>query len=149
MKAITHLAGALALAFATTAPAQPAPAQPVLGLYAVKIAVKDFQKAIDFYGKLGMKPGTKYNAMEWELTWGAPGRGSSIVLVRDESGRMHVTPSGGFLVVAVADVRATANALKAAGYAGIGTPAVTPMAAMLMLKDPDGNQIELVGPGSK
>jgi hypothetical protein len=47
----------------------------------------------------------------------------------------------------VPDVKATVGKLKGAGYAGIGDPAVTARATILMLKDPDGNQIELLGPG--
>ena len=144
MKAIWGLAGALILA--TAAPA--AMAQQVnYGMYGIKIAVKDYQKAIDFYTMLGMKMGPKYNASEWELKWDNPSQGSNIIMVHDESGRSTLAPGGAFMMISVPDMKATIGRLKAAGHAGIGEPRITPRSAILMIKDPDGNQIELLGPG--
>jgi predicted enzyme related to lactoylglutathione lyase len=146
MRAIFGLAGAVALT--TAAPA--AMAQQVNnGMYGIKIAVKDFQKTIDFYSVLGMKMGPKHNAAEWELKWDNPSQGSNIIMVHDESGRMKMSPGGAYMMMSVPDVKATVGKLKGAGYAGIGEPTVTPRATILMLKDPDGNQIELLGPGAK
>lgn len=47
----------------------------------------------------------------------------------------------------VPDMKGTVGKLKAAGHSGIGEPRMTPRFSILMIKDPDGNQIELLGPG--
>jgi predicted enzyme related to lactoylglutathione lyase len=135
---------ALALLTAVPASAQSAPT----GLHGIKIAVADYERATRFYSILGMTAGTKYNAMEWELRWAAPARGSVIIMVKDESGRISVPRAGGFLMIGVADVPATVARLRAAGYAVPGQPQVTPRATIFMMKDPDGNTIELLGPGA-
>ena len=67
-------------------------------------------------------------------------------MVHDESGQLNLMPGGGFMMISVPDIKATVARLKAAGHPGIGEPTVTPRASILMLKDPDGNQIELLGP---
>ena len=146
MRAIIGAAAALALAGATPA----VMAQQIgYGMYGIKIAVKDFQKTIDFYSMLGMKMGPKHNAAEWELKWDNPAQGSNIIMVHDEKNRMAMTPGGSFMMISVPDVKATVGKLKGAGYTGLGEPTVTPRATILMLKDPDGNQIEMLGPGGK
>ena len=146
MRAIIGAAAALALASASP----PVMAQQVnYGMYGIKIAVKDFQKTIDFYAMLGMKMGPKHNAAEWELNWDNPAQGSNIIMVHDEQNRMAMTPGGAFMMISVPDVKATVGKLKGAGYTGLGEPTVTPRAMILMLKDPDGNQIEMLGPGGK
>ena len=146
MKRIAAFVGGLALAVA----------QPVIaaegsgfGMYGIKIGVKDFQKAIDFYTLLGMKMGPKHNAAEWQLSWDNPSQGSNIILVHDDTGRMKLAPGGSFLMMQVPDVKAVAGKLKSSGYPGVGEPMVTPRSTMLMLKDPDGNQIEMLGPTNK
>ena len=118
-------------------------------MYGIKIAVKDYQRTIDFYTALGMKMGPKHNPAEWELQWDSPAQGSNIIMVHDESGQMKLAPGGAFMMIGVPDVKAIVGKLKGAGYAGFGEPRVTPRATILMIKDPDGNQIELLGPGGQ
>lgn len=142
MKAALGLGGALILATSTGALAQ----QVNYGMYGVKIAVKDYQRAIDFYTTLGMKMGPKHNAWEWELRWDNPSQGSSIIMVRDEKDKLKLVPGGAFMMISVPDMKATVGKLKAAGHPNIGEPTMTPRASILMIKDPDGNQIELLGP---
>jgi predicted enzyme related to lactoylglutathione lyase len=146
VRAIIGAAAALALANASPA----VMAQQIgYGMYGIKIAVKDFQKTIDFYAMLGMKMGPKHNPAEWELKWNNPAQGSNIIMVHDDTNRMGMTPGGAFMMISVPDVKATIGKLKAAGYPGLGEPTVTPRATILMLKDPDGNRIEMLGPGGK
>ena len=145
MRQIAIVVAVLGLAVASPGVAAEPPGY---GMVGVKIAVKDFQRAIDFYGSFGMKLGRKHNAAEWELKWDNPSQGINIIMVRDETGRFKVTPGGAFLMMRVPDVKAAAGKLKSAGYPGIGEPTVTPAYSMLMLKDPDGNQIEMLGAGS-
>lgn len=145
MRGTMALAGATALACASPA----VMAQQIAsGMHAIKITVKDFQKTIDFYAVLGMKMGSKYNAAEWELKWDNPAQGSNIIMVHDETNQMKMTPGGAFMMISTPDIKATVARLKAAGYPGVGQPRVTPRASILMLKDPDGNQIELLGPAA-
>jgi predicted enzyme related to lactoylglutathione lyase len=141
MRRLFGLAMVAALAAAVPAHAQTMPT----GLQGVKIAVEDYERATRFYAILGMTPGTKYNAMEWQLRWAEPAHGVPIIMVKDPSGRIHVEKGGAFLMVSVADVPATAARLKDAGFAVPGQPMHTPQATILMLKDPDGNSIELLG----
>lgn len=146
MRRLLGLIGLLSVAMAAPA----AMAQPFSGgMYGIKIAVKDYQKTIDFYTLLGMKMGPKHNPAEWELQWNGPSQGSNIIMVHDESGRSKLAPGGAFMMISVPDVKATAGKLKSAGFPDIGEPRVTPRATILMIKDPDGNQIELLGPGGK
>jgi len=135
------LAAVLALTTISPARAQTVPT----GLQAVKIAVSDYERATRFYSVLGMAAGAKYNAMEWALTWMAPATGPMIVMVNDPSGRISVPKGGGFLMISVADVPTTVAKLKAAGFTVPGEPHVMPQATIMMIKDPDGNSIELVG----
>jgi predicted lactoylglutathione lyase len=44
----------------------------------------------------------------------------------------------------VPDIKATAQSLRDAGYPDIGEPKDYKTAMLLMVKDPDGNHIELV-----
>lgn len=134
-----------ALLLASTAPAVAQPAVPT-GLYAVKIAVADYDRAIRFYSVLGMVAGTKYNTSEWELRWTDPARGAVFIMVRDETGRFGMSKAGGFVVISVADVAATGARLKAAGFAVAGEPHATQQGVFWVVKDPDGNSVELVGP---
>lgn len=141
MKQLIALAAALAVAFPVSVAAQQTPT----GLHGIKIAVADYDKTTQFYTILGMTAGTQYNPMERELRWAAPANGSTIIMVHDESGRIPVVRGGASLMISVADVPATVARLKAAGFAVPGEPRVTPRATIMMLKDPDGNSIELLG----
>jgi catechol 2,3-dioxygenase-like lactoylglutathione lyase family enzyme len=133
---------ACVLATATPALAQERPT----GLVGVKIAVDDYERATRFYEILGMAPGVKYNALEWQLTWKDPAQGVPVIMVRDPDGRIKVAKGGGFLMVSVADVAATIAQLKAAGFAVESEAHVMAQATIQMIKDPDGNTIELLGP---
>ncbi len=139
MNKLFGLAAAIALA-------APAAAQQIpIGLQGIKIAVADYERATRFYAILGMTPGASYNAMEHELKWASPAKGASIIMVRDSTGRIPMVKGGASIMVSVADVPATAARLKAAGFAVAGQPRTTPQATILMIKDPDGNSIELLG----
>jgi predicted enzyme related to lactoylglutathione lyase len=140
MKWIVGIIAAFALAIMSPAIAADASGY---GMPIVKIAVKDYQKAIGFYTKLGLKVGQKYNPAEQELKWDSPSQGSSLVLVHDEKGQMKpIGPAS--LLISVPDLKATVKALKDAGFANIGEPRVTPRAMVLVVDDPDGNHVELV-----
>lgn len=125
--------------------AQPAP---LSGLMGVKIASADFARTTAFYTALGMHAGTRYNDHETALEWTAPAQGVRLVMVRDD--RHSLVRGGGFVVIAVPDLPAALARLGAAGFTGLGKPTVMPGFAMLVIKDPDGNQVELVSaaPGS-
>lgn len=142
---MNKLIAAAALMLAGTSSATAQPAAPI-GLYAVKIAVADYDRAIRFYSLLGMTPGTKYNASEWELRWTDPARGAVFIMVRDETGLFGMTKAGGFVVVSVTDVAATGARLKTAGFTVAGEPHATQQGVFWVIKDPDGNSVELVGP---
>lgn len=141
MNKLIGLAGALAMLATAPTFAQQAPT----GLHGIKIAVGDYARTTRFYSILGMTAGTKYNPMEWELRWTDPARGSTIIMVHDDSGRIAVVKGGASLMISVADVPATIARLKAAGFAVPGEPRVTARATIMMIKDPDGNSIELLG----
>src|SRR4029453_18855923 len=108
MRGILGVVGLVAVAMASP---QAMAQQFTTGMYGIKIAVKDYQKAIDFYSLLGMKMGPKHNPAEWELQWTGPGQGSNIIMVHDESGRMKLAPGGAFMMISGPDVRATAARL--------------------------------------
>lgn len=141
MNKMIGLAGALALAVAAPAFAQQMPT----GMQGIKIAVADYERATRFYTILGMAAGAKYNELEWQLRWAEPARGAPVIMVRDPSGRIGVVKGGASLMISVADVPATVARLKAAGFAVPGDPHTTPQATIQMIKDPDGNSIELLG----
>lgn len=113
-------------------------------LQGVKISVSDFSRTTAFYTALGMHAGTRYNDHETSLEWSAPTLGVRIVMVDDRNGRM--LKGGGFLMISVPDLAAAVSRLNAAGFAGLGAPRVTPRFSQMMIKDPDGNQIELLAP---
>jgi predicted enzyme related to lactoylglutathione lyase len=141
MRNLFIIAGALALAAG-----MPAAAQSVeTGLHAIKIAVQDPAQTTRFYAVLGMAAGARFNSHESELRWTDPARGSGIVMVEDQPGRPPRSKGGSFLMISVNDVPATVTRLKAAGFAIPGEPRITPRATIMMLKDPDGNTIELLG----
>lgn len=110
-----------------------------------KIVVKDYQKAIDFYSKLGLKVGQKYNASELEMLSDNP-QAPRLILIHDASGQMKRASGGSSLMMLVPDVKATAQALKEAGYPGIGEPKTTARSVGLVVKDPDGDEVELLSP---
>lgn len=138
------LAGAMLMTVAATgAGAQSAAAPSMPG---VKINVADMAKTTAFYTALGMNAGPKYNAHEAALEWGDVGQGSRIIMVHDDTGRMSFPSGGAFLMISVPDMTAAVARLKAAGFPDPGKPIVTPRANILMMRDPDGNRIELLSP---
>jgi catechol 2,3-dioxygenase-like lactoylglutathione lyase family enzyme len=134
----------LALAVATASPAL-AQNQFGPGLHAVKMAVSDFQKTTAFYVALGMKAGASYGNTK-SLEWEGSSKNSGILMVSaDYSGRSNVVRGGNYLMVVTPDIKAAADRLRRAGFP-VGEPKTTGPTAILMVKDPDGNQIELMGP---
>jgi predicted lactoylglutathione lyase len=119
------------------------------GIIGVRIAVKDTQKSEAFYTKLGMQVGRLYHSVQQEMTWPNPSQGPKVFLVHDESGQSKLLPGTASLMVQVPDVAAFAKDLKASGYPDVGEPKSTDQFVVLMIKDPDGNQIEVLGPVPK
>lgn len=117
----------------------------VTAIIGAKIVVKDYQQAIDFYSKLGLKVGQKYNASELEMLSDNP-QAPRLILIHDESGQMKRVPGGSSLMILVPDVKATAQVLKQAGYPGIGEPKTTARSVGLIVRDPDGDEVELLSP---
>lgn len=146
--AILGLAGLLAAAGAVAQPAPSAAPAPASSLAGIKIAVADFQRSIDFYTKLGLVLDRKPNDHEWSLKWPGSAGGPFIYMVRDLPSAQHRPPvGGGFVMISVTDMTATVARLKDAGYPDIGEPRRGPRASLLFIKDPDGNTVELIGPG--
>jgi predicted lactoylglutathione lyase len=119
------------------------------GIIGLRIAVKDTEKSEAFYTKLGMQIGRLYHSTQQEMTWPQPSQGPKLFLVHDESGQSKLMPGTASLMVQVPDVAAFAKELKAAGYPDVGDPKSTDLFVVLMIKDPDGNQIEVLGPAPK
>jgi predicted enzyme related to lactoylglutathione lyase len=137
------MAGALALAAAAPAAAQQAfPSVPTMA--GVKIGVSDFERVIPFYTALGLHAGTRYNEHEMSLDWDSKDQGVRIIMVKADSG--WLARGGGFVMITTPDMAATIARLGAAGFKGLGAPRAAPGSSLLMLKDPDGNQVELLGP---
>ena len=142
------MAGTLALmALAGTARAADAP---MASLMTVKIGVTDFQKSTDFYVRfLGMKAGAQYNPAEKALDWGTPGQGSNVILVSDPSGKIKLSPGGGWLLFKVPDARKIGTAMAAAGFKVDDAVEMKEMHSTIVnAYDPDGNDVELlqIGP---
>lgn len=137
------------LALAAIAAAPVVHAQPLTPrLFGAKIAVVDFERTTRFYALLGMQAGAHHNEWEWELKWDDPARGSSLIMVRaDQAKRFHVVPGGGTLIISTPDVYAALARLREAGFAVPGEPRAMGTSAIIMIQDPDGNWIELAGPG--
>lgn len=140
MKAMMGVVAALALAVAVPASAAD---QPASGLTMIKIGVKDVQKSVSFYTKLGLKAGRKLRQGEQELKWDTPAQGTNIILV-DQSSPVKLVPGTASFMIQVTDLVATAKALKDAGFADIGEPSTTGPVLDLNVRDPDGNRVELI-----
>jgi catechol 2,3-dioxygenase-like lactoylglutathione lyase family enzyme len=143
MKWAIGIIGALALAAVSPAFAA-GEDDPGPRLGAVRIAVSDYKKATDFYVRLGMKAGDIYTPAERGLKWDTATQGSGITLFHDETGKSKLVPGTNSLSFVVPDIKATAKSLRDGGYPDIGEPKNYKTAMLLMVKDPDGNQIELV-----
>jgi len=113
-------------------------------LVAVRFPVSDFERSIDFYTKLGMKRGMRYTPKEQQVTWEDPGKGPNIILYKnDGTGRSDFIPGNISLTFAVSDIHAVAQELRDAGYPDIGEPKDYTVFLLLLVRDPDGNMIEL------
>lgn len=148
MKFSTAIMGALALAAAAPATAQTAPASQFgSGLRSVKIEAQDFARSIAFYTALGMKAGTNRGATQ-DLVWEASSQNSGIVMTNHEYAvRAKMVRGGTYLMVLTPDIVALTARLKAAGFADTPAPrAMGTSVAVSLLHDPDGNQIEVLGP---
>jgi catechol 2,3-dioxygenase-like lactoylglutathione lyase family enzyme len=116
-------------------------------LAGVRIAVSDYDKAIAFYTKLGMKAGEIYNARERQLKWDGRSQGSDIILYHsDGNGGLKLTPGTASLAFWVPDMKVTVEKLRNAGYPNVGEPRDMKTFLILLIKDPDGNSIELAQP---
>ena len=112
----------------------------------VKIAVHNFEKSIAFYTALGMKEGPKRGDTQ-ELVW-EDTRKSGIMMVSPEyASRAKMERGGTYLMFTTPDVQAIADRLRRINHPVVGEPkAMGKMVTVLMLRDPDDNQIELLGP---
>jgi catechol 2,3-dioxygenase-like lactoylglutathione lyase family enzyme len=136
------MAAALALAGFQFAPAAEAQSAAMTGMMGVKIASANFARTTAFYTALGMHSGTRYNDHETSLEWTSPAQGVRLVMVRDNQGSL--IKGGAFVVIALLNLDAALARLGAAGFSGFDKPHIQPGFAMLVIKDPDGNQVELV-----
>jgi catechol 2,3-dioxygenase-like lactoylglutathione lyase family enzyme len=156
MKVLTTLAaGALAaVAAAASATAQPAPAMPpppkALGLMSATFATTDLDRAIAFYTKgLGLTvAGRIENPAATEAPLLFPAGGPSLLLLKSKAPAPTAggPPRIGRVIVDVPDLKALADRLTAAGYPLAHPVAENPQHHVLvaLVKDPDGNELELV-----
>lgn len=142
----------VALLAAVMAAAPPAQAQnPFMpGLRSVKIEADDFEKSVRFYTALGMKPGVRREET-WDLVWEGASQNSGVLITSAEyARRARMVHGGTYLMIMTDDVAAAAARLRKAGFANVGEPRqMGTMASVLMLDDPDGNRIELMGPPAR
>lgn len=146
MKPVLFALGAAALAFA--APAQAQQFNP--GMRSVKIEATDFDKSAAFYTALGMKVGTKREAT-MDMVWEQPTQNSGIVMTTTAyAQRAKMVRGGTYMMIITPDVAAVLAKLRAAGFPDVGEPKqMGTMVSYVILRDPDGNQIELMGPPAK
>jgi len=116
-------------------------------LYAVRIFVRDWKRALEFYSqKLGMPVGFANEDMGWaEITVGESRLGLERVAPGDpESSAL----TGRFLGVSlnVPDIAATYSELRARGVEFLAPPEKQPWGGTLAhFKDPEGNVLTLLG----
>ena len=145
------IAGAIALLAVAGGAAQADPPSAQASLMSVKLGVSDFQKSTDFYVKyFGMKAGAKYNEAEQGVDWPTASQGSILILVHDPSGKLKLTPGGGWVMFKVPDAKKTAKAMIDAGIKGVEAPIEIAAYHTIVVnaRDPDGNVVEMlqVGP---
>jgi catechol 2,3-dioxygenase-like lactoylglutathione lyase family enzyme len=156
MKLSIMLAGGLAaLAALSAARAQPAPTMPpppkALGLMSATFAVTDVDRALSFYTKgLGLtSPARIDNPRNIEIPLLFPAGGPSLLLIKAKEAAASTAggpPRIGRVIVDVPDLRALEARLAAAGYPLAQPVAENPQHHVLvgLVKDPDGNELELV-----
>jgi catechol 2,3-dioxygenase-like lactoylglutathione lyase family enzyme len=138
----------LACAFAlVTAPATAAEfGKP--GLAGVRIGVKDDARSMRFYEILGMKVGRLHHPGQQEMIWEDKAQGAPLILVH-AGPDSKLLPGGVSLMIFSANVAATLQALRAAGFSA-NDPQPNPAAIVeAAFPDPDGNLILLIGPKPK
>jgi predicted enzyme related to lactoylglutathione lyase len=120
------------------------------GMRSLKIEADDFERSAAFYAALGMKPGTR-RSETWDLVWENDARNTGILLAsRDYARRAKMVRGGAYLMIMTNDVAAAADRLRKAGFPDVGQPRqMGTMVTVLLLSDPDGNRIELMGPPAK
>ncbi len=143
MKRIAALAGTIALATMAM------PAQADMGGYglsAIRIAVNNDAREMEFFKNLGMKVGRLHHPGQQEMTWDKPGVGPAIILMHKDA--TNPLPTGvTSLILFVPDAAATAKAMKASGFPGIEDPKPSTSAFMeYSVKDPEGNVMLLIAP---
>lgn len=146
MKGILTGFGAATLAFAAPVAAQ----QFNPGMRSVKIEATNFERSAAFYTALGMKVGTKRDAT-WDMVWEQPTQNSGIVMTTTAyAERAKMVRGGTYLMIITPDVAAVIAKLRAAGFPDVGEPRqMGTMVTYVILRDPDGNQVELMGPPAK
>lgn len=146
MKGVLTGFGAAMLAFAAPVAAQ----QFNPGMRSVKIEATNFERSAAFYTALGMKVGTKRDAT-WDMVWEQPTQNSGIMMTTTAyAERAKMVRGGTYLMIITPDVAAVIAKLRAAGFPDVGEPRqMGTMVTYVILRDPDGNQVELMGPPAK
>jgi catechol 2,3-dioxygenase-like lactoylglutathione lyase family enzyme len=117
------------------------------GMRSVKFEVANFERAAAFYVALGMRV-TARRDTTWDLAWPDPAQGSGIQMTTPEyAKRAEMVRGGAMMIFMTPDIVAAADRLHRAGFADVPAPRpMGTMASVLMVRDPDGNKIELIGP---
>ena len=137
----------IALAIASTTSGAIAADQ--IRLSSVKLGVGDFKRSIAFYTKyIGMSVGPQYIPAEQQLYWKESPRSPGIVLVHDDTGKLKLAPGGGWVVIQVPSIEKAAADFRAGGiqdFDKFSQPvSATVSVQVILVKDPDGNQLELL-----
>ena len=142
MKRTMALAAAIAFGVAMPAKAE----MGGYGISAIRMAVKDDAREIEFFRILGMKVGRLHHPGQQEMAWEKPGIGPNIILIHKDA-NTPLVPGTVSLVMFVPDVAATAKALQTAGFPGITDPKPgTGSFLEHVVKDPEGNTMLLIAP---
>jgi len=110
--------------------------------FKVKIGVTDFQNSVKFYENFGLKEAKRYNAKELGMEWTKKQLvGVTNIILVDPT---IVKPGGAFIVVFVPDLQAMRKQLVDRGVKDIRDYPNAESVRLLLVKDPDGNTVELV-----
>jgi catechol 2,3-dioxygenase-like lactoylglutathione lyase family enzyme len=161
MKPIAILsAGLIGLAMTLPASAQQGPTQPPPAVSAIVgpgYHVADVQKSLKFYRDiLGMQVRMQYGPADKPdvvIGFGADTTATGIMLLSDRSvpSPRKIEHSHGYsrLAVRLADLSGVHRRLRASGYVVSDIRVVHDVFLMAMATDPDGYQVELLGPRPK
>jgi catechol 2,3-dioxygenase-like lactoylglutathione lyase family enzyme len=161
MKRIALLSAGLAgLALAVPASAQQGPTQPppaVNAIVAPGYHVTDVQKSLKFYrDMLGMQERMQYGPADRPdvvIGFGPDRMQAGIMLLSDRAGPSprKIEHGHGYsrLAIRLADLSGVHRRLRAAGYVVSDIRVVHDVFLMAMATDPDGYQVELLGPRPK